>query len=90
LKATKTMKNIELQIDQLILHGFGRIDRRQVGSAVQQELSRLIRKQGLPSSLNQTQAIGNINAGEFKTGQSTGAEIVGTQVAQKIYRGMAR
>lgn len=81
---------INIHIDQLTLHGFNRIDRNQVGSAVQNELSRLIRQQGLPSSLNQTQTIGNLNAGKFKTGQSTGASSVGTQVAQKIYRGMAR
>jgi len=81
---------ITLHIDQLTLHGFDRIDRHQLGAAVQRELSRLIRDQGLPSSLNQTQTIGNINAGEFKTGQSTGANSVGTQVAQKIYRGMQR
>lgn len=84
------MKTIELQIDQLILHGFDRIDRRQVGSAVERELTRLINEQGLPSSLNQTRTIGNINVGEFKTGQSTGTNSVGTQVAQKIYGGMKR
>ncbi len=81
---------INLHIDQLTLHGFDRIDRNQVGSAVQRELSRLIREQGLPSSLSQTQTIANINAGEFKTGQSSGANSVGTQVAQKIFRGMMR
>jgi hypothetical protein len=84
------MKNIELQIDQLILHGFNRIDRRQVGSAVQSELSRLIREQGMPLSLNQSQVIRNMNVGEFKIGQSTGANSVGAQVAQTIYRGMER
>lgn len=81
---------LNLHIDQLTLHGFDRIDRHQVGSAVQTELSRLIREQGLPSSLNQTQTIGNMNAGEFKTGQSMGANSIGTQVAQKIYRGMTK
>jgi len=81
---------INLHIDQLTLHGFDRIDRHQVGSAVQSELSRLIREQGLPSSLNQAQTIRNMNAGEFKAGQNIGANSVGTQVAQKIYRGMTR
>ncbi len=81
---------LNLHIDQLTLHGFDRIDRHQLGSAVQRELSRLIREQGLPSSMNQTHTIGSLNAGEFKTGQSTGANNIGTQVAQKIYRGMAR
>ncbi len=84
------MKSINLHIDQLTLHGFDRIDRQQVGSAVQSELSRLIREQGLPSSLNQPHTIGSLNAGELKAGQNTGANNVGTQVAQKIYRGMVK
>jgi hypothetical protein len=86
----KNHPTVELHINRLVLHGFGRIDRRQVGSAVLSELSRLIREQGLPSSLNQTRVFGSINAGEFKTGKSMGANSVGTQVAQKIYRGMTR
>ncbi|MEE9423405.1 MAG: hypothetical protein V3V18_00320 [Methylococcales bacterium] len=84
------MKSINLHIDQLTLHGFDRIDQQQVGSAVQSELNRLIHEQGLPPSMNQNQMIANMNAGEFKTGQNTGANSVGIQVAQKIYRGIAR
>jgi hypothetical protein len=84
------MKTIEIQIDQLILHGFDRIERHQVGSVVQSELSRLIREQGLPLSLKQIQVIGNMNAGKFRMGKSTGPSDIGTHVAQKIYRGMAR
>ena len=84
------MKTIELMIDQLIFHGFGRMNRRQLGSAVQQELSRLIREQGLPSALNQTRTIGNLNAGEFRTGKSVDPGNIGIQAAQKIYRGMGQ
>ena len=84
--------NINLHIDQLIFHGIDHIDRDQVGLAVQTELSRLIREQGLPASLNQTYTLGNLNAGEFRqggmTGANTGTNSVGAQVAQKIYRGM--
>ena len=79
---------INLHIDHLILNGFERIDRRRVSAAVQSELTRLISEQGLPTSLHQTQVIGSVNAGEFGTEKSTGAANMGTQVAQKIYRGM--
>lgn len=86
--------NINLHIDQLVLHGFDQIDRDQVGRTVQRELSRLIREQGLPASLNQTHTIGNLNAGKFRadtiTDAKTGTNSVGTQVAQKIYRGMQK
>ncbi|MDX2506087.1 MAG: hypothetical protein QNL62_16640 [Gammaproteobacteria bacterium] len=86
--------NINLHIDQLVLHGFDQIDRDQVGLAIQRELTRLIIEQGLPASLNQTNTIGNLNAGEFRpsvmTAANTGTNSVGTQVAQKIYRGMQK
>jgi hypothetical protein len=86
----KAMNNIELQIDQLVLRGFEGIDQHQVGSAIQNELSRLIREQGLPVSLNQPRVIGNMNAGKFKMGKSTGPRDIGTQVAKKIYKGMGQ
>jgi hypothetical protein len=81
---------IQLHIDQLILHGFGSIDQHKVGSAVRSELSRLIREQGMPSSLNQSQVIRNMNAGKFNMGKNIGPTDIGTQVAQKIYRGMGK
>jgi hypothetical protein len=83
-------RNIQVHIDNLVLHGFGQVNRHRVGAAVQRELVRLIHGQGMPSFLNQTQVIGNMNAGEFEIRQSTGANSVGTQVAQKIYQGMER
>lgn len=79
---------INIHIDNLVIHGFDRIERDQVGSAVQKELSRLISEQGLPSALKKSQTIGNLNAGEFRTGKSSSPRNVGIQVAQKIYRGM--
>lgn len=82
--------NINFHIDQLILHGFDRIDRHQVEAAVQNELSRLLREQGLPSALKQSMTMGNINAGEFRIGQGAGANSVGTQVAQTVFRVVGR
>lgn len=81
---------INLHIDQLTLHGFDRMDRRQVEAAVRSELSRLLGEQGLPSSLHQSQAIGNINAGEFRSQANAGTNAVGFQIAQQIYQGMKR
>jgi hypothetical protein len=86
----KNHPTVELDINRLVLHGFDRIDRHQVGSAVQSELSRLIREQGLPSALDGSKTIGNLNAGKFKIGNISHSRNVGIQVAQKIYKGMAQ
>ncbi|MBD0326005.1 MAG: hypothetical protein ICV68_06225, partial [Pyrinomonadaceae bacterium] len=48
--------NIELHIEELILHGFERRDRYAIADAFERELSRLLSEQfaeqGLPSSLS--------------------------------------
>ena len=45
--------NIELEIDELVLHGVAPTDRVAVGEAVQHELTRLLTERGVPPSLEQ-------------------------------------
>ena len=47
-----TPYNIELHIEELVLHGFAPKDRYTIGEAVQRELSRLFAEQGVHSSLS--------------------------------------
>lgn len=39
--------NVELHIEQLVLHGFAPSDRYRIGAAIQQELARLLAQQGI-------------------------------------------
>ena len=45
--------NIELHIEELVLHGFEPGDRHRIGEAIERELARLFAEQGTPPSLAQ-------------------------------------
>jgi hypothetical protein len=79
--------NIELEIDELVLHGFGAIDREAIGLVVQQELSRLLADGGVPGGLGQGGEVSRLGS-TFNVAVGAGAEVVGTQIAQSIYGGL--
>ncbi|GAX45682.1 hypothetical protein NIES4075_67030 [Tolypothrix sp. NIES-4075] len=79
--------NVELHIEELVLHGFERGDRHHISEAVQQELTRLF-AQGVPPSLAQGGEIGRLDGGGFEmtAGMQSGA--IGAQIARSIYGGL--
>ncbi|HEY9631531.1 MAG TPA: hypothetical protein V6C84_29925 [Coleofasciculaceae cyanobacterium] len=79
--------NLELQIEELILHGFAPGDRTRIGESVQQELTRLL-TEAMPDSLAQGRAIDQINDGTFEMALGMKPEAVGVQIAQSIYGGL--
>ncbi|MBW4686853.1 MAG: hypothetical protein KME40_17540 [Komarekiella atlantica HA4396-MV6] len=84
-----TPGNLELHIEELILHGFPASDRHRIGAAVQQELTRLF-TQGIPPSLSQGGAIAQLNGSIFEITPGTQPEIIGVQIAQSIYGGLSQ
>ena len=82
--------NVELQIDELILHGFDPRERQRIGAAVQQELTRLLGAQGVPQGLAQGGRFEQVNAGAFTVAPGMSAEAIGAQVAQAVYGGLSR
>jgi hypothetical protein len=84
----KTAPNIELHIQELILHGFAPADRYLIGEAVQRELARLFAEQGVPLSLSRGGEIALLHGVSFNVVPGAKAEAIGTQVAQSVYGGM--
>ena len=82
--------NIELHIEELVLHGFAPGDRYHLGDAVEQELTRVLAERGLPPSLNVNIETAHVNGGEFHVAPESNAQTVGAQVAQAVYGGMTR
>jgi hypothetical protein len=80
---------IEIQIEELVLHGFAPGDRLSIGEAVQRELTRLIVEQGL-ASLNHDVEIARVNGGAFDMKPGARSETTGAQIAQNIYRGLSQ
>ena len=79
--------NLELQIEELILHGFAPGDRTRIGESVQQELARLFTEQGVPLFLYQGGEVGHWDGGEFEMAAGMQAGAIGVQIAQTIYGG---
>jgi hypothetical protein len=77
--------NVDLHIDQLILHGFDPADRDRMAKALERELVRLLAEQGVPPALVQRGQVGAIESGEFEVAPEADADAIGTQVARKIY-----
>lgn len=82
--------NVELSIEELVLHGFAPGDRQHIGEAVERELSRLFVEQGVPPSLTQGSEIARLNGWAFEISSSSPAEMVGTRVARTLYEGLSK
>jgi len=82
--------NIELHIEELVLHGFAPKDRYQIGEAVQCELVRLLSERGVLPSVVRGGEMGRLDGGSFKVRMGAKAEVIGVQVARAVYGGMKR
>lgn len=82
--------NIELHIEELVLHGFESGDRYRIGAAVEAELARLFAEQGVPPSLAQGGEMAHLDGGTFDVAPGSTAEAIGAQVAQALYGGLNR
>jgi hypothetical protein len=82
--------NVELRIEELVLHGFAARDRRRIGAATQRELTRLFAEKGVPPSLARGTDVPSLEAGALKVPPGAGAEAVGSRIARALYGGMER
>jgi hypothetical protein len=79
---------VEIMIDELVLHGFSPTERYAVGDSLSQELERLIMDQGF-------QAHGNLDIPSLRTApvnlpQRSKPDLVGSRVAEAVYKGLPR
>lgn len=80
-----TPHEIDLHIDALILHGFAPGDRPLIAQALQQELTRLLTEQGVPSSLTHSIEVPHLQGANVQAASGLSPRAIGTQVAQSIY-----
>jgi hypothetical protein len=85
-----TERNIELEIEQLVLHGFSPTDQHRIGEAVRTELARQLAEQGTPKPLERGGRITRLDAGSFDVTPGSSPDTVGSQVAQSVYQGLKR
>jgi hypothetical protein len=80
--------NVELHIEELVLHGFAPGDRYRIGEAVERELQRLFAEQGAPPSLAQGGERDYVDGGAFEAPRDARAGAIGARVAQNLYGGL--
>lgn len=82
--------DVELQIEELVLHGFAPHDRSRIGEAVERELARLFAGRGVPPSLARGGEIERLYGGTFEVKPGSDVEAIGAQVAHAVYGGLSR
>ena len=82
--------NVELQIQELVLHGFSAADRHQISDAIRTELARQLAQHGVPKLLTRDGRIRQLDAGAVNVALGSRADTVGKQVAQSVYQGLKR
>ncbi len=81
---------LELRIEEVGLHGFAPNDRVRIGEAMQREVTRLFREQGVPLSLAQGRAIERLDGGTLQLAPGAKPRAFGSQLAQAVYGGLIR
>ena len=82
--------SIDLHIEELVLHGFSPNDRHAIGEALERELARLFRGQGLPFSVTEDGEFTRLDGGTFEVAPGSKPETMGLQIARAVHRGLIK
>lgn len=82
--------DIELTIEELVLHGFSPHNAHHIGQAVERELGRLFSEQGLPGTLSQEGNYPSLQAGPIQLEAHPGVESTGAEIARAVYQGFIK
>jgi hypothetical protein len=79
---------VELEIEELVLHGFAPGDRHRIAGAIERELERLFTERGVPPSLGRAGSIEQVDGGTFEAKPHAKPEATGARIAHAIYGGL--
>jgi|SRR5262245_38978148 len=85
-RQAKSGLSVELQIDELVLHGFAPGERFAVAEALESELAELFAEQGCGPSLIRSLDLSTLDGGEFRVLSGSKPQQIGAQVGQSVYR----
>lgn len=84
-KLNQTQPNVEVVIDELVLHDISPIDRDAIRDALVQELERSFSAIGSQQVFTHEMQLPALNAGRITLAQHAKPENVGVQVARAVY-----
>jgi hypothetical protein len=79
----------EIEIEELVLHGFKPADRYAIAEAVERELASLLARESSTRLSREEGHIERLNAGTFQVAANTPGRVVGAHVAQALYKSVA-
>lgn len=82
--------DLDLRIERLVLPELTAGEQRRLVAALEQELLRLVREQGLPPKLTSLASLRLHDAGLVAIGEDAKPDAIGRRVAAKIYYELAR
>lgn len=82
--------NVQVHIEELVLHGFPPGDRHVIAAAVQRELATMFEQRDLPPSIFHSGEIARVEGGAFTIAPRGKAARVGHQIAQAVYGGLSK
>ncbi len=86
-KMKRAVRNVDVQIDELILHGFPVADRYVIGDALSSELGQLV-LDVQEYSFDKDIQIPVQRAGEFSVPPNAKPALIGAKVAQTVHTGL--
>lgn len=84
------MNQVELYIEELVLHGFSQEAARHIRGAVEAELTRLFAIQGIPPSLSAKGEFERLDGGSFEMKPDLKPVAIGNQIAKSVYTGFTK
>lgn len=81
---------VELNIEELVLHGFAANDHYRIGEFIESELARLVSEQGVPPSFRQAREISSLAGLSFDIAADAHSETIGSQIALAIHGGFSQ
>jgi hypothetical protein len=82
-------REIEINIEEVVLRGFRDIDRERVSLALRTELARLLEGADRPKRLSQGGESRVLDGGSFNIGPESQPDEIGTRIARSIQGGLA-
>ena len=82
----RTAPGIELEIAELVLHGFPMLDTDRLRAALDGELGRLLRDEAQAARFRASAAHARIDAGSLRIGAAATPEQIGVQLARAVVR----
>ena len=81
-------RNIEINIDKLILNGFAQGERYEIGIALEQELTRLFSEKENQRMFRENRKVDTISGGSFSASPGTKPDVIGRQIAGSVFNGI--